>query len=133
MNDGNCLATVCPGRLAFCDLYQRKFLQVYYMDVACDVIMVADIVVTLVTVVPKVRPSILYLVCVCLLVTCLVLPNLTESVGVVHVSEYVQRSNVCGYKLPSNRDALFRTSISVELCANTRVPGAHLKRGDGVE
>ena len=66
------------------------------------------------------------------------LPILTESVGVVLVSEYVQRSNFCGYKLPSNRDAVFRTSISVELCPNTLVPGAHIRRewrgvgGDGV-
>ena len=45
------------------------------MDVACDVIMVADIVVTLVTVVPKVRPSVLYVVRIRLLDACSVFTN----------------------------------------------------------
>ena len=47
---------IFPDRLAFCDLYQRMFLIVYYMDIVCDFIMIADMVVSLVTIVPKVCP-----------------------------------------------------------------------------
>lgn len=36
-------------------MYQRLFLIVYYMDIVCDFIMIADMVVSLVTIVPKVR------------------------------------------------------------------------------
>ena len=71
-----------PGRLAFCDLYQRKFLQVYYMDLACDFLMFLDILVTLVTVVPKVRHSALHAVFVCLFATCLVFDKLGRIRGV---------------------------------------------------
>ena len=40
-------------RLAFCDIYLRKFLLVYFMDVTCDVVKILDMVVALVTVIPK--------------------------------------------------------------------------------
>lgn len=40
-------------RIAFSDIYRRQMLDVWYMDVACDVWMIADMCVTLVTVVPK--------------------------------------------------------------------------------
>jgi hypothetical protein len=40
-------------RIAFCDLYRRQLMEVYWMDVGCDVLKIADLLVTLVTVVPK--------------------------------------------------------------------------------
>lgn len=40
-------------RLAFCDIFQRQFMEVYYLDVACDALKVADAIVACVTVVPR--------------------------------------------------------------------------------
>ena len=40
-------------RMAFCDIYLQKFMLVYFMDVACDVIKILDMVVALVTIIPK--------------------------------------------------------------------------------
>jgi hypothetical protein len=40
-------------RMAFCDIYLRKFMLVYFMDVACDVIKILDMVMALVTIIPK--------------------------------------------------------------------------------
>jgi hypothetical protein len=40
-------------RLAFCDIYLRKFMLVYFMDVTCDVVKILDMGVALVTVIPK--------------------------------------------------------------------------------
>ena len=40
-------------RIAFCDVFLGKLLEVYYADVVCDILMVIDVAVALVTVVPK--------------------------------------------------------------------------------
>jgi hypothetical protein len=40
-------------RMAFCDIYLQKFMLVYYMDVTCDVVKILDMVVALVTIIPK--------------------------------------------------------------------------------
>ena len=40
-------------RLAFCDMFRGTGLEIWYFDIICDVWIVADILVTLVTVVPK--------------------------------------------------------------------------------
>lgn len=45
-------------------MYQRLFLIVYYMDIVCDFIMIADMVVSLVTIVPKVRLCLSMVACV---------------------------------------------------------------------
>lgn len=40
-------------RIAFCDIFLRHLMEVYYMDLVCDALKVADAIVTCVTVVPR--------------------------------------------------------------------------------